>query len=327
VDGPVFRRPSELDLLVCTQCGTPQQSPGSTVCEQCGVDLPYALGSSPDPRTSPDIARRPKHNPGPEVLLVQRTRAALLMLGSIVSRTVAQMRQARMRPRPHVAKAPQNSVRRVRRSLRPRVSVVQLARTTILAVGLIVFRTAAQMVLITALGLGVCFIPDVNAHVPQTKEFSATAASLVELIAREWGIKLFPGRTEAMQSQPSTTRSLPQQRPAQFVATQAVLVSSTPDGAIIRLGGRAVGKTPLTLRIAPGTVTITLSRPGYAPVSRTLTVKLGKAASVQVTLTAAPEQSTGTPTPQMPTPSGKDPTQDPTERDNAPPGGGTKPSD
>lgn len=322
MDGPVFRRPSELDLLICPQCSTPQQSPGSTVCEQCGVDLPYVIG------TSPAAARRPQRTPRPEVPLVQRTRAALLMLGSIISQTITQMRQVQIRlPRPRVAKAPENSVRKLRRSLRPRVSLVQLTRTTILAVGLIVFRTAAQMVLITALGLGVCFIPDVNAHVPQTKEFSATAASLVELIAREWGIKLFPGRTEAMQSQPSTIRSLPQQRPAQFVATQAVLVSSTPDGAIVRLGGRAVGKTPLTLRIAPGTITITLSRPGYAPVSRTLTVKLGKAASVQVTLTAAPEQSTGTPTPQMPTPSGKDPTQDPTERDNAPPGGGTKPSD
>ncbi|HEX4841128.1 MAG TPA: PEGA domain-containing protein [bacterium] len=217
-------------------------------------------------------------------------------------------------------------MRKLRRSLRPRVSLVQLTRTTILALGLIVFRTAAQMLLITALGLGVCFIPDVNAHVPQTKEFSATAASLVELVAREWGIKLFASRVDVAQSTPSTTRPITQQRPTQFVATQAVLVSSTPGGAIVRLGGRTVGKTPLTLRIAPGTVTITLSRPGYAPVTRTLTVKLGKAASVEVTLTAAPVQSTGTPSLQMPTQSGRDRIQDPTERDQTP-GGGTTPSD
>ncbi len=326
MDGPVFRRPNELDLLICTQCGTPQQSPGSTVCEQCGVDLPYVLGTSPAPGISPEIGRRPKHTPRPEVPLVQRTRAALLVLGSIVSRTVAQMRQARMRPHPRVAKTPQNSVRKLRRSLRPRVSVVQLARTTVVALGLIVFRTAAQMVLIAALGLGVCFIPEVNAHVPQTKEFSATAASLVELVTREWGIRLFTGRAEAVQSKPSAIRSLSQQHPAQFVATQAVLVTSNPGGAIVSLGGRTVGKTPLTLRIAPGTVTITFSRPGYGPVTRTLTVKLGKASVVQVTLTVAPVQSTVNTQQQIPPSSGRQQLQDPGER-SIQQGGGTKPSD
>jgi hypothetical protein len=179
--------------------------------------------------------------------------------------------------------------------------LVQLALTTVHALGLIVFRTAAQMVLITALGLGVCFIPEVNAHVPQTKEFSATAASLVELVAREWGIRLFTGRA------------------------QAVLVTSNPDGAIVHLGGRTVGKTPLTLRIAPGTVTITFSRPGYGPVTRTLTVKLGKAAVLQVTLTAAPVQSTVNTQQQTQPPSGHQP-QDPAER-NLKQGDGTKPGD
>ena len=316
MDGPVFRRPSEVELIVCPQCDTPQQSPGSTVCEQCGVDLSFVLGTPSD--TGPRLKHTPPH---PQVPLVQRTRAALLMLGSIISRTAAQMREARMR-RARVVKTPQNSVRQLRRSLRPQVSLVQLARTTALALGLIVFRTAAQIVLVAALGLGVCFIPDVNAHVPQTKEFSATAAALVELAAREWGIRLFPGRVDVAQSQPSTNRSLAQQHPAQFVATQAVLVTSTPGGADVRLGGRTIGKTPLTLRVAPGTVTITFSRPGYTPVTRTFTVKLGKAASVQVTLTAAGVQSTVTPSRQILTPSGRERMQDPTERD-APQGDGT----
>jgi len=204
--------------------------------------------------------------------------------------------------------------------------VVQLARTTVVALGLIVFRTAAQMVLIAALGLGVCFIPEVNAHVPQTKEFSATAASLVELVAREWGIRLFTGRAEAVQPKPSANRPLSQQHPAQFVATQAVLVTSNPGGAIVSLGGRTVGKTPLTLRIAPGTVTITFSRPGYAPVTRTLTVKLGKASVVQVTLTAAPVQSTVNAHQQIPASSGRQQMPDPAER-NIQQSSGTKPGD
>ena len=321
MDGPVFRRPNELDLLICPQCATPQQSPGSTVCEQCGVELPHVLG------TSPDMSRRQKHTqPHPQVQLAQRTRAALLVLGSIVSRAAAQVQEAHRMRRARVAKAPQNSVRNLRRSLRPRVSLTQLTATTIRVLGLIVFRTAAQVLVVSAVGLGVCFIPDVNAHVPQTKGFSATAASLVELVAREMGIHISPGRAEAVQSQPSPTRSLAQQRPAQFVATQAVLVTSTPGGAVVRLGGRTVGKTPLTLRIAPGTVTITFSRPGYAPVTRTLTVKLGKAASVQVTLTAASAPSTVTPPPQVPSPSGHQEMQDPIEP-NTTPGGGTKPGD
>ncbi|HVH30466.1 MAG TPA: PEGA domain-containing protein [bacterium] len=228
--------------------------------------------------------------------------------------------------RARVAKAPQNSVRNLRRSLRPRVSLDQFIATTIRVGGLIVFRTAAQVLVVSAVGLGVCFIPDVNAHVPQTKAFSATAASLVELVASEMGIHIFPGRVEAVQSQPSPARSVAQQRPAQFVATQAVLVTSTPGGAVVRLGGRTVGKTPLTLRIAPGTVTITFSRPGYASVTRTLTVKLGKAASVQVILTAASAPSTVTPPPQVPNPSGHQQTHDPAEP-NTPQGGGTRPGD
>lgn len=318
MDGPEFRRRNELDLLICPQCGTPQQSPGSTVCEQCGVDLPYVLG------TSPDAGRRLKQTPPhPQVPLAQRTRAVLLMLGAIVSRAAAQAREAHRMRRARVAKAPRNSVRNIRRSLPSGVSLTQLIETTVRVLSLIVFRTAAQVLVVSALGLGVCFIPDVNAHVPQTKEFSATAASLVELVAREMGINIFPGQAEAVQSQPSPTRSLAQQRPAQFVATQAVLVTSTPGGAVVRLAGRPVGKTPLTLRIAPGTVTITFTRPGYAPVTRTLTVKLGKAASVQVTLTAA---STVTPPPQVPSSSGHQQMHEPVEP-NTSQGGGTKPGD
>jgi len=268
------------------------------------------------------MGRRPNHTPRPQVPLTQRTRVALLVLGSIVSRTVAQMQQAQMRWRSRAAKTPQNSVRKLRHSLRPHVSLAQLTSTTVRVLGLIAFRTAAQMVVVTALGLGLCFIPDVNAHVPQTKEFSATAAAWVEYTARTWGSRLFAGQAEAVQSQPS----IAQQHPAQFVATQAVLVTSTPGGAIVRLGGRTIGKTPLTLRVAPGSITITFSRPGYAPVTRTLTVKLGKASIVQVTLTAAPAQSTVTSPQQVPTPSGRQQLQEPGER-TLQQVGGTKPGD
>jgi hypothetical protein len=230
--------------------------------------------------------------------LVQQTRAALLGLGSIiselisiVSRTVVQMRAG-----PRVAKAPQNSVRKLKQSLHPRVPLVQRAGMAVVILGLIVFRTAVQMLVVVALGMGLCFVPDVNAHVPQTREFSATAASWVEYAAKSWGRGLFGSQAEAVQPQPSVMRS------AQFVATQAVLVTSAPGGAIVRLGGRTVGKTPISLRVAPGTYTITFSLPGYAQVTRTITVKVGKVASVGVTLTTArvvPVQPTLVPSPRQ----------------------------
>jgi hypothetical protein len=193
-----------------------------------------------------------------------------------------------------VAKTPQNSVRKLKHSLRPRVPLAERTRMAVLILSLIVFRTAVQVLLVAALGLGLCFVPEVNAHVPQTREFSATAASWVEYAAKTWGSGLFGRQAQAVQPQPSVMR------PAQFVATQAVLVTSAPGGAIVRLGGRTVGKTPISLRVAPGTYTITFSLPGYAQVTRTITVKVGKAASVGVTLTTArvvPVQPTLAPSP------------------------------
>src|SRR5439155_25924399 len=32
---------NDLQLLTCPKCGAPQESPGSTVCELCGADLPH----------------------------------------------------------------------------------------------------------------------------------------------------------------------------------------------------------------------------------------------------------------------------------------------
>jgi hypothetical protein len=153
----------------------------------------------------------------------------------------------------------------------------------------IAVRTVMQVLLLASLGLGLCFVPEVNARVPAAKEFSATAASWVEYAAQNWRSALLGSPVTNSQAAPRLAPSAARPpKPAQFVATQAVLFDSTPGGAIVRLGTRTVGKTPMTLRLAPGTYKVTISRPGYASVTRTITVRQGTAAALGVQLVAAP---------------------------------------
>src|SRR2546427_689159 len=49
---------NDLQLLTCPKCGAPQESPGSTVCELCGADLPHPGVKRP---ATPHSALRLKH--------------------------------------------------------------------------------------------------------------------------------------------------------------------------------------------------------------------------------------------------------------------------
>jgi hypothetical protein len=68
-------------------------------------------------------------------------------------------------------------------------------------------------------------------------------------------------------------------RAAKAPAVKSVLIvfiESTPPGALIRVDGRDLGPTPLTVRqMRPGTHTIELRMPGYKPWSQRLTVAAG----------------------------------------------------
>ncbi len=243
---------NELDLLVCRKCGTPQESPGSTICEQCGADLLRL-------RVAKTASRHP-----------------LLQLQQLL-----------------------HPVLGLRHLLAVPGRLLHQAPTALAVLSFIIFRTVTQLLLLAALSLGLCFVPEVNVRVPATKEIAATAAAWVEYAAMDWRSTLLGSRVAdthpAQRPAPSAAR---QPKPVQFVATQAVLIDSTPGGAIVRLGTRTVGKTPMTLRVAPGTYTVTIIRAGYAPVTRTITVRQGHAASVGVKLVAAtvvkspPDQST-----------------------------------
>ncbi|MCU0249170.1 MAG: PEGA domain-containing protein [Vicinamibacterales bacterium] len=71
----------------------------------------------------------------------------------------------------------------------------------------------------------------------------------------------------------------PSSRAAKAPAVKSVLivlVTSTPPGALIRIDGRDLGPTPLTVRqLRPGTHTLELRMPGYKPWSQKLTVAAG----------------------------------------------------
>jgi hypothetical protein len=63
-------------------------------------------------------------------------------------------------------------------------------------------------------------------------------------------------------------------------------VTSAPPGASVRIDGRPRGQTPLSLPAFTGDHTIQVERAGFAPVTATLPVEVGKTASLAVRLTS-----------------------------------------
>ena len=223
------QRLNDLPLLTCPKCGAPQESPGSTVCELCGANLPHPRVKKP---LSPHPVLRLKH--------VLRGPVRLLTRG---------------------------------------IAAVQL-------LVFLVFRGVILLLLLTSLVIGSSFVPEVNALLPATKEIAAPARQWLKRV-EDWAGKLLASWEAELQPQRPTAQSaasLQNLAPAHFEATQAVMISSVPRGATVRLNAREMGKTPMTLKLAPGTYRVTISRTGYATVSRTITVERGKAASLGVSL-------------------------------------------
>src|SRR5947199_1440673 len=65
---------NDLQLLTCPKCGAPQESPGSTVCELCGADLPHPGVKRP---ATPHSALRLKHFLRGPVRLLKRGCSAM----------------------------------------------------------------------------------------------------------------------------------------------------------------------------------------------------------------------------------------------------------
>ncbi|MGH2426140.1 MAG: PEGA domain-containing protein [bacterium] len=185
--------------------------------------------------------------------------------------------------------------------------VVQSLVSSILSLiwGLIslILRIAIVFVVIGSLLVGLSYFPAVRARVPIMKE--------VPNIAKQWLVYAGVNGSRWLVSLASAQKAeQPQKKPtpASVAASQPLTVKSTPPGAIVQLNARQVGKTPVTLKLAPGTYKLTISRSGYAPVTRTITVRAGKAASLNVTLVARRQTPRRiAPTPRSPSESPREP--------------------
>jgi len=68
-------------------------------------------------------------------------------------------------------------------------------------------------------------------------------------------------------------------------AVGQLVVHSAPEGALVQVDGRGAGPTPLSLaNLSPGQHLVVLSKPGYAPESRSVAVRAGGQAALAVSL-------------------------------------------
>lgn len=244
--------------LTCPTCGAQQDSPGSTVCEVCGADL---LRSSKQPSSPSSAAERSE----------SLRRAAGALRGA-------------------AGKAAAIPVRLVRGIVAAIMSVVSL----ILRIVTVTLKTALILAVVAAIVLGLTYIPAVQAKVPVAKELPGMTLDLLRDGADRgvWWVKGMLRQRSApaeadRPSAPAPTRPA-STRPAAATAVPAIRVTSTPAGSTVLVNQKRVGRTPLTVKVAPGTYTVTVSRPGYKSVTRTVTVKKTGPASVTVTLIMAP---------------------------------------
>ncbi|HET6780697.1 MAG TPA: PEGA domain-containing protein [bacterium] len=172
--------------------------------------------------------------------------------------------------------------------------------------------------------IALSFVPAVSAHVPGMKTISRTVRKVLGLkpapsfkkasapkksgqkrtqktaprttqkapprVARETALKSTP-KAAPKTAQKAAPKVAQKSAPAKAAATLPFTVKSTPSGATVQINGRAAGKTPVTVKLAAGTHKLTISRSGYAPVTRTVTVKKGVTASLTVKLAASSRAS------------------------------------
>jgi PEGA domain-containing protein len=72
--------------------------------------------------------------------------------------------------------------------------------------------------------------------------------------------------------------------------TGVIKVTSKPLGAKVYIAGKIFGKTPILVEIAAGRHTLTVSRDGYAPVTRPVMVSTNKMIHTHISLGPAPRK-------------------------------------
>lgn len=120
-------------------------------------------------------------------------------------------------------------------------------------------------------------------------EPAGTTPAEIEVDAGEHELELRLAGYNAWRNQITVTANQPQELPT-VTLTQAdgrVELVSEPAEAAVSVDGEFQGRTPLTLRLRPGrTHRITLTKPGYEPVTRELSVEADSGRRVAVELVA-----------------------------------------
>jgi hypothetical protein len=93
-------------------------------------------------------------------------------------------------------------------------------------------------------------------------------------------------------ARPSSTGSKPTEPPP--VVSVSVLISTVPQGAVIRMKNRVFGRAPMNLRFRPGVpFDLSFVKSGYVTRTRRFTFANKKNQTVKVTLARRPEKKKG----------------------------------
>ena len=134
--------------------------------------------------------------------------------------------------------------------------------------------------------------------------FSLLALTTMKMTAQDVVVRR--ETTTTTQSTTTTTTTVSKPKPNKPKPTTGIIsITSTPSGAVVKIGGKYMGETPLTLeKQKAGTYSITFSAEGYESQTKSVTVTAGKTATCSATLKRKQTQQAVTPTPTpSPTPS------------------------
>ncbi len=316
-----LRRVPDVEERLCPKCGMLQESPGSTVCEQCGADLIESEQTAPVVSLAPPAISTPRSQaifsppsqaispPPPQAvssaprLKVNWSRRPVVPPSVVTMQRLALFLNVFVRRNGPILVAPIRALVAIPLMLlRAIVVVVHRVLSAILQTVLLTLRTAAVVLVVGSLVIGLSYVPAVRAALPITKEVTARAdpwlqraeglgGRLLAQLQRSVQLRRSSERSPAARTAgparptgPPKTGASSRRAPSQV----SLAIRSTPPGATVLLNQRRAGKAPLTIKVAPGTYRLTLSHPGYLSATRTITVKAGQPISLDVVLSQPP---------------------------------------
>jgi len=316
-----LRRVPDVEERLCPKCGMLQESPGSTVCEQCGADLIESEQTAPVVSLAPPAISTPRSqaifsppsqaisSPPPQAvssaprLKVNWSRRPVVPPSVVTMQRLALFLNVFVRRNGPILVAPIRALVAIPLMLlRAIVVVVHRVLSAILQTVLLTLRTAAVVLVVGSLVIGLSYVPAVRAALPITKEVTARAdpwlqraeglgGRLLAQLQRSVQLRRSSERSPAARTAgparptgPPKTGASSRRAPSQV----SLAIQSTPPGATVLLNQRRAGKAPLTIKVAPGTYRLTLSHPGYLSATRTITVKAGQPISLDVVLSQPP---------------------------------------